>query len=259
MAGPNFKNAGKACEARVDAAERQGRRQRPQDRARAPSTTVIGGANLTAAQDLVTNRKVFAVVNNSSFAFPLVPLHPATPGFRLIGGGFDQPHWTRRATRTSSPRAGTAALRPPASSSTNVTEVTKKLGATEDAAIVVRRESPSSTGVAKDTQDYAVPSLGSRARVPEHRGRLRHHRRRTHRARASRTPAPTRCTCPSTATPTSPSRRASSRTASPMKAIMMASGYGQDMLDSPVTQDPRLRTTSCRRSTSPPSSRTTRR
>ena len=40
------------------------------------------GANLTGAQDLVQNRKVFAVVNNSSFAFLVLPLPARTPGSR---------------------------------------------------------------------------------------------------------------------------------------------------------------------------------
>ena len=48
--------------------ERQGRRQRPQDR-----PDVIddksGAGNNTAAKDLVQNQNVFAVVNDSSFAF----------------------------------------------------------------------------------------------------------------------------------------------------------------------------------------------
>ena len=48
--------------------ERQGRRQRPQDRPRGDRRQVVG-ANLTAAKDLVENRNVFAVVNNSPFAF----------------------------------------------------------------------------------------------------------------------------------------------------------------------------------------------
>src|SRR3954449_6501492 len=46
------------------------------------------GANLTAAQDLVKNRNVFAVVNNSSFAF-LSYRYLQSAGVPMIGGGFD--------------------------------------------------------------------------------------------------------------------------------------------------------------------------
>ena len=65
---PTFKNAGKACQARVDAQNAKGGVN-----GRKIDLEIIddqsSGANLTAAQDLVQNRNVFVVVNNSSFAF----------------------------------------------------------------------------------------------------------------------------------------------------------------------------------------------
>ena len=67
-AGSTFKNAGKACKARIDRANAAGGVN-----GRKIEVEYIddqsSGANLTAAQDLVQNRNVFAVVNNSSFAF----------------------------------------------------------------------------------------------------------------------------------------------------------------------------------------------
>ena len=68
-----------------------------------------GGAanNLQASQDLVQNRGVFAVVNNSSFAF-LSYRFLLEQGVPMVGGGFDGTYYGRaRATRTSSPRSAT--------------------------------------------------------------------------------------------------------------------------------------------------------
>ena len=52
----------------------------------------------------------------------------------------------------------------------------------------------------------------------------------------SRTRAPTGPTCRSTPTPTSPSCRVCSRTASTMKANVLATGYGQALLDQPLAK-----------------------
>ena len=58
----------KACQARVDAQNAKGGvNGRKIDLETVDDKSA--GANLTAAQDLVQNRNVFAVVNNSSFAF----------------------------------------------------------------------------------------------------------------------------------------------------------------------------------------------
>jgi ABC-type branched-subunit amino acid transport system substrate-binding protein len=67
-AGSTFKNAGKACQARVDRQNANGGVN-----GRKINLEIIddasSGANLTSTQDLVKNRDVFAIVNNSSFAF----------------------------------------------------------------------------------------------------------------------------------------------------------------------------------------------
>src|SRR3979490_150595 len=64
-AGSTFKNSGKACQARVDRQNAKGGVN-----GRKINLEIIDdastAANLTAAQDLVQNRDVFAVVNNSS-------------------------------------------------------------------------------------------------------------------------------------------------------------------------------------------------
>ena len=66
-AGSTFKNSGKACQARIDRENANGGvngRKIEMEIVDDGST----GANLTATQDLVQNRDVFAIVNNSSFA-----------------------------------------------------------------------------------------------------------------------------------------------------------------------------------------------
>ena len=68
VAAATHKNAHKSCQARVDAENAKGGVN-----GRKIDLEIIddesSGANLTAAQDLVQNRKVFAVIDNSAFAF----------------------------------------------------------------------------------------------------------------------------------------------------------------------------------------------
>ena len=86
-ASSTFKDAGKAFQARIDRANAEGGVN-----GRKIDAVIIddesSGANLTAAQDLVQNRKVFMVVNNSSFAF-LSYRYLLSQGVPVIGGGYD--------------------------------------------------------------------------------------------------------------------------------------------------------------------------
>ena len=105
VAGSTFKNAGKAFQARIDRANAAGGVN-----GRKIETEIVddasSAANLTAAQDLVQTRTVFAVVNNSSFAF-LSYRYLLDQKVPSIGGGFDGTYYGRRATRTSSRRSAT--------------------------------------------------------------------------------------------------------------------------------------------------------
>ena len=87
MAAPTYKNADKGCQARVDAQNAKGGVN-----GRKINVEIIddqsSGANLTAAQDLVQNRNVFAVIDNSSFAF-LTWRYLKDQGVPMIDGGFD--------------------------------------------------------------------------------------------------------------------------------------------------------------------------
>src|SRR3954463_7279056 len=87
VASPSAEDSAKACQARVDAQNAKGGVNGRKIQLEAVDDA-SSGANLTGAQDLVKNRKVFAVVNNSSFAF-LSYRYVKDSGVPLIGGGFD--------------------------------------------------------------------------------------------------------------------------------------------------------------------------
>ena len=64
------------------------------------------GANLTAAQDLVQNRDVFMVVNNSPFAF-LTYRFLLEHGVPMIGGGFDGTYYEQKGNENISSASAT--------------------------------------------------------------------------------------------------------------------------------------------------------
>ena len=116
------------------------------------------GANLTGAKDLVQNRHVFAVVNNSSFAFLAYRYlegrrRPADR--RRLRRQLLQPEGQREHHRR---RERESAARPASSSPTAPTW--RRSSAPRRSASVGYGVSPSSTGVAKDTQKYAAPASG---------------------------------------------------------------------------------------------------
>jgi branched-chain amino acid transport system substrate-binding protein len=155
-AGSTFKNSGKACKARIDAENAKGGvngRKISMDIIDDAST----GQNLTATQDLVKNRNVFAVVNNSSFAF-LSYRYMLDQGVPMIGGGFDGTYYGVKGNEKILSGLGNAA---PFNglSYDNSTKVMKQLGASK-AAAVAYGASPSSTASAKTTMDWAAPAAG---------------------------------------------------------------------------------------------------
>ena len=94
VAAPTFADSGDACQARVDGENAKGGVN-----GRKIELEIVddksSGANLTAAKDLVENRNVFAVVNNSSFAF-LSYRYLLDSGIPLIGGGFDGNYYSQK-------------------------------------------------------------------------------------------------------------------------------------------------------------------
>jgi len=155
-AGSTFKNSGKACKARIDAENAKGGVN-----GRKINMDIIddasSGANLTATQDLVKNRNVFAVVNNSSFAF-LAYRYMLDQGVPMIGGGFDGTYYGVKGNEKILSGLGNAA---PFNGLgyDNTTKVMKQLGASK-ASAVAYGASPSSTASANTTMDYGAPAAG---------------------------------------------------------------------------------------------------
>ena len=159
VAGSTFKNAGKACQARIDRQNAKGGVN-----GRKIQMEIVddasSGANLTATQDLVKNRNVFAVVNNSSFAF-LSYRYMLDQGVPMVGGGYDGTYYGQKGNEDIISALGNAA--PFTGLSYDYTaKVMKKLGAKKVAALAYG-SSASSTASAKTLQDYAVPSVGLEA------------------------------------------------------------------------------------------------
>ena len=157
VASPNFEDTGKACQARVDAQNAKGGVNGRKIELEAIDDA-SSGANLTAAHDLVENRKVFAVVNNSSFAF-LSYRYLLGAGVPLIGGGFDGNYYSQKGNENIISAGGNGSPPPAGIIFTNGTDVAKKLGATKIGSVGYG-VSPSSSGVAKDTQKYAAKASG---------------------------------------------------------------------------------------------------
>jgi ABC-type branched-subunit amino acid transport system substrate-binding protein len=156
VAGSTFKNAGKACQARIDRQNAQGGVN-----GRKINIEIIDdastGANLTATQDLVQNRDVFAIVNNSSFAF-LSYRYMLEQGVPMVGGGFDGTYYTQKGNEDIISALGSGTPFPGLSYTTSP-KVMKQLGATKTAALAYGA-SASSTASAKTLQQYAVPAAG---------------------------------------------------------------------------------------------------
>jgi branched-chain amino acid transport system substrate-binding protein len=158
-ASSTFKDAGKAFQARIDRANREGGVD-----GRKIDAVIIddksSNANLTAAKDLVENRDVFMVVNNSSFGF-LAYRYLVDAGVPVIGGGYDGTYYGQKGNESIFSASGNAA---PISGLTYdyVTRVMKQKGATKVAALAYGASASSSEN-AKTVQQYAVPSQGMKA------------------------------------------------------------------------------------------------
>src|SRR4051812_22519529 len=232
VASPNFQGTDKACQARIDAQNAKG----GVNGRKIELETVddaSSGANLTAAQDLVKNRKVFAIVNNSSFAF-LSWRYIKDAGVPLIGGGFDGNYYSQKGNEDIIDAGGNGSPPPQGIIFTNATEVAKKLGATKIGSVGYG-VSPSSSGVAKDTQKYAAPAsglkpvylntavdFGSTDVGPIVLG--------------LKNAGADAVYLPLDGNTNLAIAQGLQQNGVPMKAVLMASGYGQAMLDSPITK-----------------------
>ena len=113
--------------------------------------------NLTAAQDLVQNREVFAVINNSAFAF-LSYRFLLENDVPMIGGGFDGNYYGEKGNENILSALGNVA---PVNGLTPdwPAKIAKRFGATKMASIAYS-VSPSGTASAEAVQKYAAPAFG---------------------------------------------------------------------------------------------------
>ncbi len=115
------------------------------------------GANLTAAQDLVENEHVFAVVNASPFAF-LSYRWLLEHGVPMIGNGADGTYYQQQGNEDILSSAGNGL---PFGDSTydTVARAMKKLGV-KKAAVLAYGAASSSVATAKAFMSFAVPGVG---------------------------------------------------------------------------------------------------
>jgi branched-chain amino acid transport system substrate-binding protein len=115
------------------------------------------GANLTQAQSLVQNDKVYMVINDSAFAF-LSYRWLIDHDIPLIGGGFDGNYYGAPGNEKVISAFGNS---PPISgiATTLTPKIMKALGASKVAAIGYG-VSPSSSAAVKSLQEYSTPALG---------------------------------------------------------------------------------------------------
>jgi len=113
--------------------------------------------NLKNAQDLVQNRKVFAVVNDSALAF-FAYRYLVGAGVPVVGGGYDGNYYYDKGNESIFSGLGSSSPVEKLTYDTSV-KLMKQLGGTKLAAIGYGI-SPSSSENAKAQINYAAPSVG---------------------------------------------------------------------------------------------------
>ncbi|MDQ1430491.1 MAG: branched-chain amino acid transport system substrate-binding protein [Actinomycetota bacterium] len=159
VAASNFQGADKGFQARIDRANAAGGVN-----GRKIQTELVddasSAANLTAAQDLVQNRNVFAVVNNSPFAF-LAYRYLLSQGVPLIGGGYDGTYYGVKGNENIISALGNV-VSSSGLTNTNITKIIKDRGGSKVAALAYG-VSAASTAAAKAIQEYGAPAVGLKA------------------------------------------------------------------------------------------------
>ncbi|HXY92326.1 MAG TPA: ABC transporter substrate-binding protein [Acidimicrobiia bacterium] len=155
VAGSTFQNADKGCKARID-------RQNAAGGVNGRKIDVIysddqSANNLTVAQDLVQNKHVFAIMNNSSFAFSTYRWLQ-DHNIPQIGGGYDGTYYGDPGNQNIISALGNVF---PQNGVTGdgIPKIMKAMGAHKVAALAYG-VSPSSTAAAQSLIKYAVPATG---------------------------------------------------------------------------------------------------
>jgi branched-chain amino acid transport system substrate-binding protein len=156
VAASNFVGADKACKARVDAENAKGGvNGRKIDLIAIDDKS--GAGNNTAAKDLVQSQNVFAVVNDSPFAF-LTYRYLVEQKVPMIGGGYDGSYYYEPGNEYTISSLGDGTPIPGITSDA-ATRVMKQLGAKKVAAIGYGA-SPSSSETAKAVETYGADAVG---------------------------------------------------------------------------------------------------
>jgi branched-chain amino acid transport system substrate-binding protein len=160
LAGSTFENAGNGFDARIKAQNAKGG---VNGRKIAVTTVDDSGSvnNLVAAQGLVQNDNVFAVVNNSPFAF-LGYRFLLDNGVPMLGGGYDGAEYGQPGNEKLISILGNASPVYGAQYKPGFVQLMKKKGATK-VGTVSYGASASSTAAAKNLQKYTVPKAGLEA------------------------------------------------------------------------------------------------
>jgi len=160
VAASSFTGMGDAFQARIDAENAKGGVY-----GRKIDVTIIddksSGANLTAAKDLVENQKVFTLVNDSSFGFLTWRYLLQEAKVPYIGGGFDGNYYSLEGNEDVVSVLGNVSANSDLTSMIFANAMKKK-GATKTAALAYGA-SASSVGSTKANQSYAVPAAGMQA------------------------------------------------------------------------------------------------
>jgi branched-chain amino acid transport system substrate-binding protein len=150
-----YSKSQKACQARVDAQNAKGGVNGRKIKLESRDDKSAG--NLTAAQDLVQNSNAFMVVDNSALAF-LSYRYLLDAGVPMIGPGFDGTYYFDKGNENIISGVGNQASLPGLTYDTPI-RVMKRLGAKKVASIGYG-VSPSSSEAATLTSDVAAPALG---------------------------------------------------------------------------------------------------
>ncbi len=159
VAGSTFLNADKGCQSRIDRQNAAGGVNK-----RKINVEMVddqsSGANKTAAQDLVQNKHVFMIVNNSSFAF-LTYQFLLDNNIPQVNGGYDGTYYGLPGNEKVISALGNVVA---ANGVTydGLPTLMKAMGATKVAALAYGI-SASSTAAAENLQKFAVPKVGLKA------------------------------------------------------------------------------------------------
>ena len=157
VAGSTFAHAGDGFNARIKAENAKG----GVNGRKITAVTVDDGGttnNLQASKSLVENDNVFAVVNNSSFAF-LSYRYLLDAGVPMVGGGYDGNEYGQPGNENLISILGNIAPVYGAEYTPGFVQLMKKAGA-KKVGVVSYGASASSTAAAENLQKYAVPAAG---------------------------------------------------------------------------------------------------